>query len=583
MKKLLVFGVGVCLIGAAAWSWMPKSAGGSGGRDVPVVRLRIEQPGLSSDAQQRFLAEETLVITGPELLDAAIQRGRLDLLPTLKDADARQRLASALTAEPWQESTRILELQIDGFPETDGSAILRAVAEAYVERRGPSEQTLQLQTLQDDIRQLASQCVVTLEAQTEQHKKLVGEAKFPVLDDYDEALKARSEAVSERTRLVTQKEIEAAAVRSRVTVIEEAAEQNDQEALLALFGLDDKGATQQVNTAQITKTLLPLYMSRQQLLSKVGRDHPDVVKVNRDIAAAHELLGLSGDPADTSLWDFMKTYVQSLRMTQRAVELELETLNAELDKAQAELLEYSQFAVRERQLREAVATTKRQFELLDAKISEIKIAPPVEVEIVAGPAPRSSLKSSSLVPWLLGLIGLSTCGAAWLLGVPSRSKDTAPALERPLRVSPHLAGEQSGEFNAASSRELRQLAMVLQLARFSEDRTVVRIHGPAAASRRLAAATAEALRTCGLTADIEGAPTEPPLVDQRHVSQRGTNDFVFVMGAAAAECDELRQINLVLDESLTEPLRGCQVEDHDWPGDSVESADAGQLEPVHSS
>jgi hypothetical protein len=477
MKRIAVFLVGIGLLGFAAWWANPRTEPFA---SVIVARLLIERPGLDAGEQKQLLADESLVILSPKVLRGAISRGQLARLPSLKDKDVAKTLGDGLTAAPWQVGQRILEIHFRAKAEADGVAVLRAVVDAYLELSA-QESTDTQRTLRDTIEQLSKQCVVTLEAQTKQRAELVLSSRFAPLDDYSEILDEQAKDIAARTRALTEKEVVAATLRARLEVLDEALKHQDDQEIFSLFILNDPQARVATGAAEIVVKLLPLFQKKSQLLKNVGPDHPDVVKVRGEIAAAREFLGKDPVGDEETLWDFVKSYVEALRLQKQMVEREVAALETKFRADQDELREYSRFAVRERQLSDAIATTKRQFDVLVNKIEQIRIAFPLEVKLVEPAKPLRELAGSESgnLPWMLGLsLGLVAAGALLWSWQPRNPESDIPTIGFPFHSDLNLLDELVSDHRSlAVDQAIQQISAVVRLAKFGEGRNYFVILG----------------------------------------------------------------------------------------------------------
>ncbi len=470
MKRIAVFLIGIGLLGFAAWWANPRTEPFA---SVIVARLLIERQGLNAEEQKQLLADESLVILSPKIIRDAISRGQLAALPSLKDKDVAKTLGDGLSATPWQGGQRILEVRFRAASESDGVAVLRAVVDAYLESADQGSVDNQ-QTLRDTIEQLSKQCVVTLESQTKQRAELVQTSGFAPLDDYSAILDERAKDVAARIRVLTDKETLAATLRARLEVLDETLKNQDDEELLSLFVLNDPQARMATGAAEIVKKLLPLFQKKSQLLKNVGPDHPDVVKLRVEIAAAREFLGKDPAGDEETLWDFVESYVESLRLQKEMLEREIATLETKYRASQDELREYSGFAVRERQLSDAIATTKRQFDVLINKIEQIRIANPLEVQLVEPAKPLRELagKQSASFPWMIGIsLALIGAGALCWFWQPRVPESDIPTMGFPFHSDLDLLDELVSERRSvAVDQAIQQINAVVRLAKFGEDR-----------------------------------------------------------------------------------------------------------------
>lgn len=468
MKRIVVFLVGLVVIICFAYMVNP----GRSVFETPVIRARLLIEAAVADPEERrdLLADESLVITSPAVIKRAVTIGRLGELASFKDKDVAGILAETLRASPSAEGRRGIEVSFRCPSSSDGIAALRAVLDAYLELRqetGPDE-GLELRSY---ITQLSEQCVASLEAQVARHQDLIADSPFPVLVDYDAALKQRSEDLADRTRTLTTREGLAATLRSRVESLKAVLEKKDNEELLSLFVLNDPAVRKQTKADEITSRLLPLFQQKSELLKRVGPDHPDAVKVRREIVAMREFLGKNPDGKEESLWDFVESYIGALELQLSMLDRELAVLDTKYLEAQESLRAHSEFAVRERQLSDAIATTKRQFNLLADKIEEVHMNRTLRVEIVEPPSVSTGKGPSEQSSWPLILLALPVfVGWAYCclrIRLPVEDLGDAPIIEFP-------------DFEAdvvLDAPSLRQLVAVIQLAGFCESRDQVVILG----------------------------------------------------------------------------------------------------------
>ena len=459
MKRLIVFIGGLALIVAVALYVIP--ARNELAATGVIARVRVE--GGVASRRKAILADECLRIVSPKVVGSAIKTGRLDQLPSYKDVDLAAVLQNELEATPWGRGDRVIEIRLNCASEADGKAALGAVVDAYVELF-PNDSRDSSMELRAYIEQLVSQCTVTLKSQIAQHQELVAKSEFSALPNYETILQDRADAVSRRTRLLTEKEVKAASLRARASVLSAAVDKRDQEELLSLFALDDPNGREQTGAMAIIAKLLPLFQERKKVLKRVGKDHPDAVRITSQIASTREFLGRPREGAEDSLWDFIGTYVSSLQMHLSVLDSEIKELEGGLEIAQAELKGLSTFAIRERQLREAIETTKRQFDVLMKKIDSFDVGQQLNVEIVELPRLAQLKDERSHFGVFLALVGIVTVIA---LGRMANRGEPAP-------LGPVIRFPAVGKIGSSTVEgNVRQITAIVQLARYAGERNQV--------------------------------------------------------------------------------------------------------------
>lgn len=469
VKRFIVFVGGLGLIGSIVWFVVPPSGRSVFASEILIARLLIEVSASANGNQENLLADETLRITSRTVIERAVSVGQLGQLASFKEKDVIEFLSANLTAARWPHGHRVVEIRLRCRSESDGLAALQAIIDAYIElneARVTAEGHLELKSY---MKELSNHCIANLESQTAQHAKLVAESPFPALNSHEAALKALADDVSRRTRLLTEREAVAAALRSRVNVLTIAVDAMDTEEVLSLFVLDDPNARQETGAADIVKRLLPLFQNRSELLKRVGRDHPDVKKVEREIASTREFLGKPGDGSEPSLWNLVTSYVATMQMRSRMVEGEIVVLDKALRDVQSELRSRSEFVVRDRQLRRAIETTKRQFDLLAKKIEDIPSTTLVRIEVVESPK-RQQNASQSRWPFLT-IIGSLIVICSGLVLPASRPATSAvsgrdvPTLNFPVDVLNELQDKRDQGMDAEFHDAVRRIVAVIRLAR----------------------------------------------------------------------------------------------------------------------
>lgn len=489
MKRLVVFLTGLALIGAVAWQLMPEGPGLDG--TTVVARVLIE--GAATEDLDAVLAEESLRVVSPAVIAKAISVGRLQSLPSFKDTDFSTYFDHNLSAGRWEKGKQVIEVRLRCRSKSDGIAALQAVLDAYVDVSDAQDVSTDLSELKTYIEQLTKQCVVTLESQVAQHEKLLAESEHPAMADYDVMLKELAARVSRQTQILAKKEGECAALRSRVSLLSATMMKKDEKELLSLFSLEDPSARQKTGSAQILTKLLPLFQQRKQLLKRVGLDHPDVLKNTRQIAAAREFLGKDPNGEETTLWDFVQTYVAASGLRLEMLEGEIEELEGSLAEIQNELRDVSRFAARERQIREAIATSRRQFDVLVGKIDDFSVQEGIRVEIVERPRADQAGTEKSGTWIMLTILGIGAyCFWQW----SSRQVTEAAPDRQPILtiVADDLAVHNVG--NSGSS--FRKVAAAVRLARFCDNRNQVVIRGDQEIVELVASGVVEELKGEGI-------------------------------------------------------------------------------------
>ena len=478
MKRFVVFLVGVLAIGSAAYYLRPGATGI--GDDTIVARIRVQRPGQTPQEEKSLLEAEVSRIVSKEVIATAIKQGRLDNLPSMKNEAIAELLNERLKASIWPKTRNVIELRFESKSEMDGMTVLNAVIDAYVGQAqsvGVADDETEFRRLLEEWTQT---CSVTLASQRNQRDELVEKAVFPILDDYGPTLEQRAEAVAARTRLLTEKEGKIAALRSRVNVIEKLREDKDEKELLSFFLLNDPQARVSIGADAIVRDLLPLFQEKKEILKRVGREHPDVLKVDRKISVVREFLGRDPRGKEETMWEFMQTYVDVLVTEAAMHEAEADMLKADDQKMKDELLAYSKFAVRERQLREAIATSERQFSTLAEQVNAFQVEKSLQIEVVETPKASQDVTEGN-ANWILILVGMLVLGvsmawrATWLakralVGTPDSNLDPeSPTILVPVADAVWKNGADC-RLTVAEREAIRRVAMVVRLAKFVDDR-----------------------------------------------------------------------------------------------------------------
>jgi DNA-directed RNA polymerase subunit H (RpoH/RPB5) len=507
VKRSIVFFLGLASIAILASYLVPANTHRGG--FTFVARLAID--GSAASDRERFLSDQALKIVSPSVVQRAILIGRLDELASYKDGDIAALLTQSLSATRWEKGESIIEVKMRCRSKADGRAALQAILDAFVEYSTEPGSIDQITELRTEIEQMANHCVVTLESQMAQRKKLVMDSPYPVLDDYDALLKEHANTVSRRTRLLTQREAESAALRARGKVLRAAVDETNHEEVLSLFALNDSETRQVTGAGDIVKQLLPLFQEKKELLKRVGQDHPDVLKVDRKISAAREFLGKAPDGGETSLWDFLNSYISALELQQRMLDAEIAELENGLRAAEEKLRGGSEFAVRERQLREAIATTKKQFDLLAAKVASIVVSSPIHVQIVEPPRldegeqGESSMVSLFVLGLLSTVVWLWVC-SPWRSGGKPEAMADGPVIR--FSASDNVSGFAEHETPAGFGTKIRELVAVIRLANFCEDRNQVVIRAEEDSAGLIAENVRTELQRAGIAVDRDGPPQD---------------------------------------------------------------------------
>lgn len=575
MYRVAVFATGVLVMVCAAWFLIPRTS--SLGSSTVLARIRVEKTGATQEEQQNYLAGEALIVASPSIVNKAISQDNLGALPSFKDKDVEMAIGNGLHVAPWNKSTRILELQFNARSESDAIAVLSSIMGVYVDRSTRLNDQGNTKTLRELIEKMAKECVLTLDIQRKQREQLIKDSPFAMLDDYKSVLDARASNIALRTRLLTTREGQAAALRSRANVLSKWIEDKNTDEVLSLFGLNDAQVAQAIGADSIVKELLPLFIQKKGLLRKVGRDHPDISKIDQKIAATREFLGKPPTANGETLWDFLQVYVSALNIETKVIDTELASLTKEFELAQAELRDYAHFAVRERQMRDAIETTKKQFDSLASKIETLNVTQPPIIEVVEKPKRKGAVENSRAIGvglWVLMSVGFVT--VLWSMQ-PKRRAVVAP--DRAIIQIPDMRDSDDLFLSPADDdvqlvRAIRQVTSVLQLARLSENRTFVRIVDDSSSiglalaadlaqrgfSVRLSACSDVDMTTALSRARAIAAskPWGAHLVFAEFTEEEPANeDFHFVLGverSVSSSMDQTRLVELVVNRPFSEAV-----------------------------
>jgi capsular exopolysaccharide synthesis family protein len=336
------------------------------------------------------LANQTLLIRSPKIVEMAVKTGKLTSLPSLSPDEQTciDLVAGGLSVSSVHEQSTMLDLTYTGRDPKDCGIIVNAVANAFQTYLGDSRQTLSKETV-ELIRQARDTLMKQLEEKEGNYRRF-RETSTLLASGNKEAINIHAARLAQVESTRSQLLVERSQTKAELQAIEEALQTGgSREALLLM--LDKPAANDAPATTPLTgpvtgrgglrTELVPLLLQEQMLLESHGPDHPRVRSVRKQIDFTRSLFqepeaAAEASPAsvkDDPAKDFLAVYLESLRQelqTSARKEAELDSMFSAEQEAARNL---SGEEIQDETHRADIARTQALFDAVVKRLQEVTL------------------------------------------------------------------------------------------------------------------------------------------------------------------------------------------------------------------
>ncbi len=324
-------------------------------------------------------AKHAIMIQSPRILLQAFDGYNLGKLTTFSESDDPMlKLTSNLDVQLVQDGTNVLSVSFRGANPEDAQAVLTAILTTY--------QTFLQETYRDTGRETRELIVKAKDDLMRKWQTLEGDygefkVSTPLMYKGEEAINMHSErqADYEAERVLLQKQL--AGLSAQINAVESAIADNvDLQSIILLAEQNGNRMTQENMShreALIRDRYMALVLEEEELISRYGQHHPDVLTKRRQKKRYEETFPeiVDGETAASSeqLLDFAKSYLKSL--TQRQIQLRNQdsALSQLFEQEQESAKKLQSFQAQDEQYRNEIERTQKLFEVVVKSLEEISL------------------------------------------------------------------------------------------------------------------------------------------------------------------------------------------------------------------
>ncbi|MDG2383985.1 MAG: polysaccharide biosynthesis tyrosine autokinase [Pirellulaceae bacterium] len=324
-------------------------------------------------------AKHAIMIQSPRILLQAFDGYSLGNLTTFSESDDPMlKLTSNLDVQLVQDGTNVLSIGFRGANPEDTQAVLTAILTTY--------QTFLQETYRDTGRETRELIVTAKDDLMRKWQTLEGDygefkVSTPLMYKGEVAINMHSErqADYEAERVLLQKQL--AALSAQINAVESAIADNvDLQSIVLLAEQNGNRMTQENMShreALIRDRYMALVLEEEELVSRYGKDHPDVLTKKRQKKRYEDTFPeiVDGETAASSeqLLDFAKSYLKSL--TQRQIQLKNQdsALSKLFEQEQESAKKLQSFQAKDERYRNEIERTQKLFEVVVKSLEEISL------------------------------------------------------------------------------------------------------------------------------------------------------------------------------------------------------------------
>jgi capsular exopolysaccharide synthesis family protein len=426
------------------------------GAQVLVVKKRSEALPVSNGGDPRlavyedYVSTHLILIRSPLVVERAVQKRNLGALKSFQGADPAGAILNGLSANREQPKdgsvapNNVIILSFAGPDAADVQAVLNAVIDSYREFLDETYQSVSNNTLE-----LIAQASGSLKKDLEEKERKYREFRknSPLMVKGEGGSNVHGSRILELLKKETGLLEKAAEIRERLAAIDKARRDGlGPDVILALASRPlDKAAPPPQNEQALEAALFPLLLKEQDLLQYCGKDHPDLVRLRKQIAMTRELyqridtIAKKNDPTGPAgTPNALESQVQALRQEQILVETAHTGLVALLKDEEAKARGLELYEIQDEGFRTDISRTTRVLDQTLKRLEEISlvrdggfdarvIAPP-GLGLKVSPVLTQSLMLGALLGLMLGV------GAAYLADLCDKSFRTPEEIRRRLRL-----------------------------------------------------------------------------------------------------------------------------------------------------
>ncbi|MFO1020278.1 MAG: polysaccharide biosynthesis tyrosine autokinase [Planctomycetales bacterium] len=373
-----------------------------------LVSKKTATPVKERDMEQSGVGERTehiALILSPLILDAAVKKGKLDQLPSMKGApDPSREILDYLKVKRSAGLDRavlnVLDLTYVCPKRGDGIKIIEAVIDAYHDYLIKTKNFTTLeseQTHADAVKRLTADLDAIQTKYMEFRRKAPlhwknAPGKDGTATDYTNEEQERMLSLDQERRLTLNKQVE---VETRIRTLEAAIQRGDPHDILEFLvrnwlnmyntsGVAGAGNMTEVGALQ--NKLLPLLLDEQRLLRDFGNNHPEVQAVQKEIQMVRDFYRRQGvilpefkvkpgqTPDEIPPQDIVTLYLGSLKRQKIELESRIKELSTLYEQAALKAKEYAAYLLEDQSFNDEIKRMKKLLEEVSTRKNIVELS-----------------------------------------------------------------------------------------------------------------------------------------------------------------------------------------------------------------
>lgn len=350
-----------------------------------IINPQIELPVNAGQMETQYDSIHEQLIRSPILIDQAVNKYKLDQLPTMLNKNATANIIAGISVSDVQgKEGFILHFAYSGSNPDDCKTILNAVVRSYEDfleetYKNTSQEMLSL------ISQAKNQLDDQLKQTESDYQEFRNTAQLLFRNDGGQNVHQQRliGIESQRAEII----VEMAQTTARRDAIKKAIEDGgSQEAINVMVSTIRPTKNQSSEGATLEDQLFPLIIEEQLLLEDYGPEHPKVKAITKKIALIRKHLGQEPMQPEQKVKQFYEIYLESLDQEIATAQQRINELNRLFEQERNAAKELADVELTDQNFRNDIARKESLFNVVISRLEEVNL-----VQDTGGGTPKSQL------------------------------------------------------------------------------------------------------------------------------------------------------------------------------------------------
>ena len=410
---------------------------------ILVVEQRPKLPVPGMDLQKSTSDKHIRLITSHRVIEMAIQKGKLDQLPSLRNSgDPFSAIAGGFFASA-DGNSEILNLRFTSSSQDDCKRVVDAMIVAYQDFLGEVYQQVSKET-EDLIREAKDQLDQQLSEKEEEYRKFRDTS--PLLVAGEKSLNIHESRLPEIESVISARMLENTELQAKIEAVKQAvARGSSREAIkLMLGGVEELRSQNSPEATQQESPLFSLKLEEQLLLEQYGVDHPKVQAIRKRIEFTKQHIDTNVAKVEvastTPTKDFCDLYIESLRERIQMNQQTIKEMTTRFEKEKEIARSLSSYQLKEQTFRSEIDRKSRLFDVVLERLEQIRLITDQEgadIQVLHAPSEGAMIRSElrSMLMYASVLAMMCGLGLAFVVDAADRRFRNPDEIRNHLGVS----------------------------------------------------------------------------------------------------------------------------------------------------